>query len=412
MIVQRVCSVFILLKIIICVQILVLLGCIKLLQQNGVKEDEKLPINKEYVYKLGLSDLEEIPVDVKQLNINASSNERGIHLSYSRSKYRNQINHLYLNQSCFGLSWDRFTVEKAVDTLMDDKQIKNKVKMTKSKRDQHLLNTASQRQCRFVSLSPITGEGRMGNYMFRVAALIGTAKEHNLVPIISKDNPLGVWFDLPNMYDINLTNTKSVQAADCCRYYKDVNAIDSNFNWVLYGYFQSWRYFNKHKDTVKRALKLKQAYLDNATEFVNRIKLPGYDSVCLHVRRGDMNHILSEIQGYKIADIKYIQNAMEFYKGTFKTVQFIVLSDDIDWCKQNIKQENTFYSPFTDPGSDMALMTLCNHVIVTSGSFGWWGAWLSGGVTVYYAGFPRKRSPVAKQTSPSDYYPPHWIGMT
>lgn len=47
------------------------------------------------------------------------------------------------------------------------------------------------------------------------------------------------------------------------------------------------------------------------------------------------------------------------------------------------------FSPFTDPVDDMALMIQCDHVIVTSGSFGWWGAWLSGGTRLYFQGFIR-----------------------
>jgi galactoside 2-L-fucosyltransferase 1/2 len=50
-------------------------------------------------------------------------------------------------------------------------------------------------------------------------------------------------------------------------------------------------------------------------------------------------------------------------------------------------------------------------VIVTSGTFGWWGAWLSGGTTVYFKGYPRPESWLASQVSKNDYYPKGWIPM-
>jgi galactoside 2-L-fucosyltransferase 1/2 len=57
----------------------------------------------------------------------------------------------------------------------------------------------------------------------------------------------------------------------------------------------------------------------------------------------------------------------------------------------------------------MALMTLCDHVIVTAGTFGWWGAWLSGGITVYYKGYPGHN--LSNRFNLFDYYPSHWIGL-
>ena len=73
---------------------------------------------------------------------------------------------------------------------------------------------------------------------------------------------------------------------------------------------------------------------------------------------------------------------------TFKTrltdPLLIVISDDKRWCKSNINRNNTVISPFNTPYADLALMTLCDHVIITSGTVGWWGAWLSNGNVVYY----------------------------
>jgi galactoside 2-L-fucosyltransferase 1/2 len=29
-------------------------------------------------------------------------------------------------------------------------------------------------------------------------------------------------------------------------------------------------------------------------------------------------------------------------------------------------------------------LSMCNHTIITVGSFGWWSAWLANGTTVYF----------------------------
>ncbi|KAH3835789.1 hypothetical protein DPMN_109153 [Dreissena polymorpha] len=31
---------------------------------------------------------------------------------------------------------------------------------------------------------------------------------------------------------------------------------------------------------------------------------------------------------------------------------------------------------------DMAVLSLCDHTIVSTGTFGWWAAWLAGGTTI------------------------------
>ena len=38
--------------------------------------------------------------------------------------------------------------------------------------------------------------------------------------------------------------------------------------------------------------------------------------------------------------------------------------------------------------TDMAIMSLCDHIIITAFTFGWWGAWLSKGNVVYLHDYP------------------------
>ena len=56
-------------------------------------------------------------------------------------------------------------------------------------------------------------------------------------------------------------------------------------------------------------------------------------------------------------------------------------------------------------------MTLCDHTIITAGTFGWWAAWLAGGTVVYLADYPRPRSYMERKVMirRENYYPPDWI---
>jgi len=49
---------------------------------------------------------------------------------------------------------------------------------------------------------------------------------------------------------------------------------------------------------------------------------------------------------------------------------------------------------------------------MTTGTFGWWGAWLANGTTVYYKNWPTAGSQLEAKIIRSDFFPPSWIAMT
>lgn len=71
---------------------------------------------------------------------------------------------------------------------------------------------------------------------------------------------------------------------------------------------------------------------------------------------------------------------------------FLVTSDDVKWCKRVfIDIEAIFFFPsdffrkmpvVSGAHFDMCVMSLCNHSIYDYGTFGFWGAYLSGGHTI------------------------------
>ena len=120
--------------------------------------------------------------------------------------------------------------------------------------------------------------------------------------------------------------------------------------------------------------------------------------------------------GYTTAPISYINNAMDYYNQKYKWPLFIAASEDIQWCKDNIKplQNNVYFSPYGADKflNDFTLLSSCNHSIITIGSYGWFTAWLAGGECVYYDKFPVPGSYLVNGLSFEDRYPPTWIGMS
>ena len=57
----------------------------------------------------------------------------------------------------------------------------------------------------------------------------------------------------------------------------------------------------------------------------------------------------------------------------------MVVSDDIEWCKENIKLPNVIFNDNNKYFNHEALwlLSLCDHFIISNSTFSWWGAWLS-----------------------------------
>jgi len=193
---------------------------------------------------------------------------------------------------------------------------------------------------------------------------------------------------------------------------------------LLSGFFQSWKYTLK----VERQLRQHFTFLPQIRQFADKFMaesrplgwFAGYVRVAVHVRRGDMLTRHSMPFGITTPDQRYFAHAMGYFVDRFDRVQFIVTSDDINWCRENLAdfattlphRINVTFLTSHSPGEDFAVLASCQHVIMSTGTYGWWAAWLARGVTIYYADWPKNRSALAKLFKHEDYFPPTWIGMT
>lgn len=145
------------------------------------------------------------------------------------------------------------------------------------------------------------------------------------------------------------------------------------------GYWQSDKFFIKHKDAVRKAFRfpeLQGSLNQEAFDFINQ-----ESTAFIHVRRGDyINHPL-----YKgICTLDYYSQAIERLREKRQYNQFLIFSNDIQWCKDNLSKlfigTTIIYVDWNkgnDCYRDIQLMSKCDAGIVANSSFSWWGAWLS-----------------------------------
>jgi len=110
-----------------------------------------------------------------------------------------------------------------------------------------------------------------------------------------------------------------------------------------------------------------------------KLKIENTNSVSIHVRRGDY---LNSIEFKDICTINYYGNAIKYIENKVKNPVFFIFSNDIEWCKKNLKiVGDSYYITWNNKKEnnfrDMQLMSLCKNNIIANSSFSWWAALLN-----------------------------------
>lgn len=136
---------------------------------------------------------------------------------------------------------------------------------------------------------------------------------------------------------------------------------------ILKGYFQSYKYFDKIKV-------LNQFSIDEKTlKFIqlNYPEILKQRFTSIHVRRGDYMKMLFK---HPFSGLKYYQKAIDLIG---RNENFIVVSDDIKWCKKYLKLKRVIFVENTSPIIDLYIQSYCQNNIMSNSSFSWWGAYLN-----------------------------------
>ena len=266
------------------------------------------------------------------------------------------------------------------------------------------------------------GGKRLGNLMFNYASTLGIARMTNMTPIYGPDFPLTKYFHVNATQVNDIGNAMGMWIGHDeygrrgCAYDPFVERLGA-VNTRLSGYYQSWKYFRHSEHELRTHFRFRFGILSVAQEFL-RLNAPPlwkvlpFTRVGIHVRRGDLLQGYFQGFGYTVATAAYIVRAMAFFKERFPRVQFVVCSDDITWCREHVRDAFIVYSEGHSPETDLAILSLCDHVIMSTGSFSWWAAWLAGGMVVYYDDWPRPVSQLDYQVTKSDYFYPAWIPIS
>ncbi len=146
------------------------------------------------------------------------------------------------------------------------------------------------------------------------------------------------------------------------------------------GYWQNPKYFSQIGAELSQAFTLRDGLSTRAKQILCEIRQS--KSVSIHIRsykevanlRGRMSHIACEPS--------YVQNALKLLTESDNQFTAFIFTDDLNWTIQNFHLPPSARMITPDdklsPAEELVLMSNCEEHIISSSSFSWWGAWLSG----------------------------------
>ncbi len=151
-------------------------------------------------------------------------------------------------------------------------------------------------------------------------------------------------------------------------------SLDRQHNYNLTGLFHSYKMWMPILEQIKHIYTPTKIIHDEAMNTVNNVRSNNRKLVSIHVRRGD--YLLPINSFFTQLSVDYYFSAISKFKGL--DCDFLVFSDDINWCKENFANINNLkYAEGASPIVDLFSMSMCDHNIISNSSFGMWSAILN-----------------------------------
>ena len=263
-----------------------------------------------------------------------------------------------------------------------------------------------------VSFNYLGKLGQLGNQMFQYAATLGVSRycgvpftipNHDEVIIDALGNKLRI--ELFDCFDIKPDNTGVLKTDNVLAekgFEFDSNILHTNikFDFTLYGFFQTEKYFQHCADEVRTQFTFKEEIVSDCQPIVDELLDEG--PIALHIRRGDF---LINSGNHHNLSLEWYENALSKFDSDREVILF---TDDPFWAsaQELFKPDRFLLSDGNSSYHDLYLMTQCKDFIIANSSFSWWGAWLANTGKVIA---PSKWfGPNNAHLNTKDLYPENW----
>jgi len=241
----------------------------------------------------------------------------------------------------------------------------------------------------FITNNQIGTNGRLANQLFQYAVLLVFSKIHNVkikIPIIKTNNKYKR-FRLDEIFNLKYEilddsdkilgtyNEKSENFDE--NIYKLGFSYKNKGNINLNGWFQSVKYFENFNIHIHKQFQIKNEILLKAKNIYKSYKKNDEIIIALHIRLGDYLSDFNKLIRINVGNNKFIELFKNYFEKKYKNCKFLIISDDIKWCKNNLNTyKNFIYSDNSDI-IDFCLLTLSDNLVVSPSTFGWWAFYLN-----------------------------------
>ncbi|MBM3455004.1 MAG: alpha-1,2-fucosyltransferase [Bacteroidetes bacterium] len=212
---------------------------------------------------------------------------------------------------------------------------------------------------------------------------------------------------IPNMKSLIIIKEKQFS-------FKEIECY-TNKNYLLHGYFQSYKYFDKNYKIISEVIELEKMK-NNVLKELNMNADELKTCVSLHFRLGDYKNLQNH---HPLMPKEYYINSLNFIKRKTNEVDNVLYfceNQDNDEVLQIIKLlEKKFADLKFVRGNNklqdwqqMLLMSCCHYNIIANSTFSWWGAYFnswSDKVVCYPSVWFGK---AIQQNDTKDLFPPEW----
>ena len=184
---------------------------------------------------------------------------------------------------------------------------------------------------------------------------------------------------------------------------------------MLVGYFQSPKYFESHKETIFKIIKLE----NRKSNVYKNYPLDYSNIISLHFRLGDYKKLQDT---HPIMTLDYYENAIAYILKSIKDtnkphVLYFCEDEDIDDVQHTINMlQIKFNLDFSrgghqlDDWEQMLQMSLCKYNVIANSTFSWWAAYFNTNTDQIVVYPSHWFGPKAKHDV-KDLFPPNWISI-
>ena len=189
----------------------------------------------------------------------------------------------------------------------------------------------------------------------------------------------------------------------------------ANKNVMIYGYFQSYKYFQENYTIIYRLLNIEK--MKNELLSISNLNVDLDNTVSMHFRIGDYKKIQHV---HPLATYDYYERSLQYFKSIHSNKEFNILyfceDSDIDDVLIIINKLTSKFPMYTfsrgmntlEDWQQMLLMSCCHHNIIANSSFSWWSAYLNSHSDKIVC-YPSVWFGEGVDNNTKDLCPPDWI---